>query len=79
MQVQERITHQVADAVAQAGGSDIEGVMVVVDAAHMCMVSRGVENHCGRTTTLAVRGVLVEQPALRKEVLGACRANGVCK
>ncbi len=53
--------------------------MVVVDAAHMCMVSRGVENHCGRTTTFATRGALVERPELRREVLAACRTQGVCK
>lgn len=74
LQVQERITHQVADALEALGsGRDQGGCMVVCDACHMCMVSRGVENHAGRTTTLAVRGVFAEQPQLRKRVLQLCR------
>lgn len=71
LQVQERITHQVADAVAQVLGCP--GVMVVVDAAHMCMVARGVENHSGRTTSFATRGLFAGDAGLRREVLRACR------
>ncbi len=52
------------------------GVMVVCDAAHMCMVARGVENHSGSTTTLALRGVFRQQPELRGAVLRAFRTGG---
>ncbi len=79
LQVQERITHQVADAVGQlvgrrrgrpgAAGAGAGDVMVVCDAAHMCMVARGVENHSGSTTTFAVRGAFAEQAGLRRQVL----------
>ncbi|PNH12046.1 GTP cyclohydrolase 1 [Tetrabaena socialis] len=86
LQVQERITHQVADAVADllrpaAGGPGWTGeeagpgaesgggVMVVCDAAHMCMVARGVENHSGSTTSFAVRGAFAGRPELRSAVL----------
>lgn len=74
LQVQERITHQVADAVAKVSGAG--GVMVVVDAAHMCMVARGVENHAGSTTSFAVRGAFADRPEMRRQVLQAFRAAG---
>lgn len=73
LQVQERITQQVADAAEQALGA--AGVVVVVDAAHMCMVARGVENHAGRTTTLASRGVAVTDGALRRRALQLSRGG----
>lgn len=67
LQVQERITHQVADAVAAE--LDAAAVVVVVDAAHMCMVARGVENHAGRTTTMASRGLARTDAALCRQAL----------
>lgn len=78
LQIQERITHQIAEAVfLLLGGGGVPGatmggppgVMVVCDASHMCMVSRGVEKFASRTTTMAVRGALVEDCALRGAVL----------
>lgn len=82
LQVQERITHQVADAVtyllsrrAAASGPAAQGdVLVLVDAAHMCMVARGVESHAGSTTSLAVRGELLHStPELRRTILREAR------
>ncbi|GAX78071.1 hypothetical protein CEUSTIGMA_g5513.t1 [Chlamydomonas eustigma] len=72
LQVQERITHQLADAVCELSGS--AGVMVVCQAAHMCMLARGVENHSGATSTFAVRGTFEGSVELRKCVLQAFNA-----
>uniref|UniRef100_A0A7S3R2M8 GTP cyclohydrolase 1 n=1 Tax=Dunaliella tertiolecta TaxID=3047 RepID=A0A7S3R2M8_DUNTE len=74
LQVQERITHQVADAVAAE--LDAAAVVVVVDAAHMCMVARGVENHAGRTTTMACRGLACSDVALCHQALLLSRRHG---
>mmetsp|Transcript_9850 Transcript_9850/g.29781 ORF Transcript_9850/g.29781 Transcript_9850/m.29781 type:complete len:355 (+) Transcript_9850:986-2050(+) len=80
LQVQERITQQVADAVAELhgvptgdDGLDAGGVMVVVDATHMCMVARGVENHAGATMSVAVRGCFGGACELRRHVLQQAR------
>eukprot|EP00878_Enallax_costatus_P031260 GHUV01034171.1.p1 GENE.GHUV01034171.1~~GHUV01034171.1.p1 ORF type:complete len:526 (+),score=184.54 GHUV01034171.1:871-2448(+) len=67
LQVQERITHQVADAVNRL--LQPAGVMVVISAAHMCMVARGVENHAGTTSTRAAFGVYQKDARLRCKFL----------
>ena len=70
---QERLTHQLADEVALASGA--AGVLVVVEARHLCMVARGVEKHAAGTTTIACRGTLVGDSATRAELmLGCCVA-----
>lgn len=74
LQVQERITQQVADAVAAMTGAP--SVLVAVRAAHMCMVARGVENHAGSTLTRAASGEFKARPALRAEFLRAVAARG---
>ncbi|KAJ8428631.1 hypothetical protein Cgig2_015749 [Carnegiea gigantea] len=53
LQVQERLTRQIAETVAPLVGGDI---MVVVDASHTCMVSRGIEQCGSSTATIAVLG-----------------------
>ena len=55
LQLQERLTAQVADAVV--ANLRPQGVMVVVEAEHLCMTMRGVKKPGSRTTTSAVRGV----------------------
>jgi len=55
LQVQERITHQVLDAIDEA--LNPLGVAVVIEAAHMCMMMRGVEKQNSMTTTSAFTGV----------------------
>ena len=67
LQIQERLTQQIADAVQHVAES--AGVMVVCEAAHMCMVARGVEKHASSTITLATRGQAATDPALRRELL----------
>lgn len=65
-QVQERITTQVADALVEHLG--VRGVIVVVEAEHLCMTMRGVHKPGARTITSAVRGVL-RDPATRAEAM----------
>lgn len=65
-QVQERLTAQIADAVEQRLGAG--GVLVVIEAEHMCMSMRGVRKPGASTVTSAVRGQL-RSPATRAEAM----------
>lgn len=65
-QVQERLTSQVADALVEC--LDVTGVIVVVEAEHLCMSMRGVRKPGARTLTSAVRGQL-RDPATRAEAM----------
>ena len=65
-QVQERITTQVADALVEHLG--VQGVIVVIEAEHLCMSMRGVQKPGSRTITSAVRGQL-RDPATRAEAM----------
>lgn len=71
LQVQERLTTQIADAVMQATG--VRGVMVYVRCTHMCMVMRGVRKTGAETITTAARGCYLENTVLRQEFLGHIR------
>lgn len=66
LQIQERMTTQIADAIERV--LDPQGVMVVVQAEHLCMAMRGVKKPGTKTATSAVRGVFV-QDAARAECL----------
>ncbi|ORA83973.1 GTP cyclohydrolase I FolE [Mycobacterium malmoense] len=66
-QVQERLTSQVADALVKK--LDPRGVIVVVEAEHLCMAMRGVRKPGAVTTTSAVRGLLKTNAASRAEAL----------
>ncbi|SDM45751.1 GTP cyclohydrolase I FolE [Bacillus sp. OK048] len=66
-QLQERITTTIADSMMEK--LDPLGVMVVVDAEHMCMTMRGVKKPGSKTVTTAVRGNLVNDPIARSEIL----------
>ena len=65
-QVQEQITTQVADALVTHLGA--QGVIVVIEAEHLCMSMRGVQKTGSRTITSAVRGQL-RDPATRAEAM----------
>lgn len=67
LQVQERLTVQVADAMMSRLGAD--GALVVMEAEHLCMTVRGVAKPGSMTTTSAVRGLLKTSPATRAEAL----------
>lgn len=66
LQVQERMTAQIADALMK--GLSPLGVGVIVTARHMCVESRGVAHHGSATTTSALRGVMFDGPQ-RQEFL----------
>jgi GTP cyclohydrolase I len=66
-QMQERLTAQVADALAER--LDPLGVMVVIEAEHLCMSMRGVRKPGAVTVTSAVRGIMESQPATRAEAM----------
>ena len=65
-QVQERLTTQIADSLVEF--LNPRGVIVVIDAEHLCMAMRGVKKQGARTITSAVRGQL-RDPASRAEAM----------
>ncbi len=67
LQVQERITSQLADLIAET--LIPHGVMVVVEAEHLCMCARGVRKYGSQTITSAVRGQFKRDASLRGEFL----------
>ncbi|CAM4539217.1 unnamed protein product [Lepidochelys olivacea] len=67
LQVQERLTRQIALAITEA--LKPAGVAVIVEASHMCMVMRGVQKMNSKTITSTMLGVLREDPKAREEFL----------
>jgi GTP cyclohydrolase I len=67
VQVQERMTTEIADAIEQA--LKPSGVLVVVEAEHLCMSMRGVKKPGTLTITSAVRGLFRSDPATRSEAM----------
>ena len=67
LQVQERLTEQVAKAIEEV--LEPRGVGVVIEAYHMCMMMRGVEKQNSRTITSALRGVFRDDGKTRDEFL----------
>ena len=67
LQVQERLTHQIAEAVCDV--LQPRGVGVVIEASHLCMMMRGVEKQNSRTITSAMKGVFLDDVGTREEFL----------
>jgi GTP cyclohydrolase IA len=67
LQVQERITEQVADALMTL--LKPKGVLVLAEARHLCMAMRGVEKQHSATATRALRGVYAHDAQARQEIL----------
>ena len=67
LQVQERLTNQVANAIWEV--LEPVGVGVIIEATHFCMCSRGVNKQGSTTVTSALRGALKEKPAARAEFM----------
>ena len=74
LQVQERLTTQIADAISDA--IDPQGVAVILEAQHLCMMMRGVEKQHSATVTSAMRGVFKTQLQTRNEFLSLVRRPG---
>lgn len=72
LQVQERMTTQIADAMFSILAP--KGVGVWISARHLCVESRGVQNQDSETVTCALRGVFQDQPATRSEFLALARS-----
>ena len=73
LQVQERMTEQIAQAIWE--GVEPEGVGVVVEAYHLCMMMRGVQKQNSKTITSAVRGSFLEDQMTRDEFLRLCMTD----
>ena len=71
LQVQERLTLQIANALQ--GLLKPQGVAVVIEATHMCMVMRGVQKPGSWTVTSAMRGVFSEDARTREEFMNLIR------
>jgi GTP cyclohydrolase I len=75
LQVQERMTEQIAVALMEVLAP--QGVAVVIEAAHLCMMMRGVEKQNSKTITSAMKGVFLDDLRTREEFLRLCTVNGV--
>ncbi|MBV5261425.1 GTP cyclohydrolase I FolE [Synechococcus moorigangaii CMS01] len=71
LQVQERLTQQIADALH--GLLQPQGVAVVIEATHMCMVMRGVEKPGSWTVTSSMQGIFADNDATRQEFMELIR------
>ncbi|KAL7033203.1 hypothetical protein ACKWTF_007505 [Chironomus riparius] len=73
LQVQERLTKQIAVAVTQA--VQPSGVAVIIEGVHMCMVMRGVSKTQSKTVTSTMLGVFRDDPKTREEFLNLARSK----
>ncbi len=74
-QIQERMTHQIADLINAE--LDPKGVIVILEAEHTCMTIRGIKKPGSLTVTSAVRGLFKTNPASRAEAMALI--NGAAK
>jgi len=73
LQIQEKLTKQIADAVEVAIGA--KGVAVVIEAKHLCMMMRGVEKQNSVMTTSVMTGIFREDRSTRMEFLNLINRN----
>ncbi|MEW6174051.1 MAG: GTP cyclohydrolase I FolE [Bacillota bacterium] len=74
-QLQERLTTQIANAIMRR--LEPRGVLVVIEAEHMCMTMRGVRKPGAKTVTSAVRGIFQQNPATRAEAFSLIRGREI--
>ena len=67
LQIQEQMTNQIADALMEY--LDAKGVLVLVEAEHMCMSARGIKKPGSKTVTTVTRGEFKENMELQKQFL----------
>ena len=67
LQVQERLTQQIADAIEEV--LEPQAVAVIIEAEHTCMSGRGIKKHGAKTVTSTMRGLFKDNPAARGELL----------
>ena len=67
LQIQEQMTHQIADAVESC--LNAKGVLVMVEAEHMCMSARGIKKPGSKTVTFSTRGIFDKDRRLRSEIV----------
>lgn len=72
LQVQERLTVQVRDAIQEV--LQPQGVAVVIEATHLCMVMRGVQKQHSSTTTSAMSGLFLHNSSTREEFMRLIRS-----
>jgi GTP cyclohydrolase I len=72
-QIQERLTEQIADTLER--GADARGVLVVLDAAHTCVTTRGARQTGSTTVTVAARGAYTD-PTVRAELMALIGRGG---
>jgi GTP cyclohydrolase I len=75
LQVQERLTEEIAGAIEEVLAP--HGVGVVIEAAHLCMMMRGVEKQSSKTITSALRGTFRSDPRTRDEFLSLVRGKSI--
>jgi len=73
LQIQERMTSQIADAISEKISP--EGVGVIIEARHLCMQMRGVEKQCGQAVTSAMLGSFRHNKQTRDEFLSLIRTK----
>lgn len=74
LQIQERLTTQIADALDEC--LEPYGIAVIIEAEHMCMTMRGVNRPGAKTTTSHMRGIFKEEAKARNELLQLLNIRG---
>src|SRR5581483_2857849 len=72
--VQERLTSEIADFLERSVGA--RGVLVIIEAEHLCMTMRGIKKPGAVMVTSAVRGILKSSPVTRAEALSLIHKSG---
>ena len=75
LQVQERLTAQIATALTEV--LEPQGVGVIIEAYHLCMMMRGVEKQNSKTITSSMKGVFLDDLRTREEFLRLISINGI--
>jgi GTP cyclohydrolase IA len=75
LQVQERLTSQIATALTDV--LEPQGVGVIIEAYHLCMMMRGVEKQNSKTITSSMKGVFLDDIRTREEFLRLISVNGI--